>query len=68
MTSREIKGVDRLNKEELKKYVHMGITGCAIIGFGILLYFVIQKVDAIQEGIQTIIQILMPVIYGVVIA
>ena len=62
------KGVDVLNKEELKKYIYAGITGCVIIGFGILLYFIIQKVEAIQQVIHTIIGILMPIIYGLVIA
>lgn len=44
------------------------MTGCMIIGFGILLFFVILKLDSIKDLFQTIVGILMPIIYGLVIA
>lgn len=62
------KGVDCLKKEEMRKYICGGITGCAIVGFGILLYFIIQKVDTISSAIHMILDILMPIIYGLVLA
>lgn len=57
-----------MKKDELKKYLYATMTGCMIIGFGILLFFVILKLDSIKDLFQTIVGILMPIIYGLVIA
>lgn len=57
-----------MKKEDVRKYIYIGITGCAIISFGILLYFIIQKIDTISYCLHMVIQILMPIIYGLVLA
>lgn len=57
-----------MTKEEWKKYLSFGVIGCGILAFGILFYFMLKKIDAIFYVLQIITQILMPIIYGVILA
>lgn len=57
-----------MTKEEWKKYLSFGMIGCGILAFGILFYFMLKKIDVIFYVLQIITQILMPIIYGVILA
>lgn len=57
-----------MTKEEWKKYLSFGIIGCGILAFGILFYFMLKKIDVIFYVLRIITQILMPIIYGVILA
>lgn len=57
-----------MNDNENKKYVKLGITGAAVIGAGIFCAFLLFKIQTIMTGVQTVINILKPFLYGAVIA
>lgn len=52
----------------IKKYVYAGLTGLAVVGISIVLFFFLQNMEVIRKAAGTMITILMPVIYGGVIA
>lgn len=55
-------------KNEYKKYLYAGITAFAVIAASILLFFCIDRLPFIKKGFGMICTILMPIIYGAVIA
>lgn len=57
-----------MTKEEWKKYISLGLIGCGILAFGIVFYFILKKIDVIFQVFRVITQILMPIIYGVILA
>lgn len=57
-----------MKDNENKKYVKLGITGAAVLGIGIFCAFLLFKLQTILAGVQTVINILMPFLYGAVIA
>lgn len=57
-----------MKDDEMKKYLKIGITGAAILAFGILCAFVLFKMRIIIELLKGITGILKPFLYGAVIA
>lgn len=57
-----------MKDNENKKYLKLGITGAAVLGAGILCAFLLFKSQTILAGMQTVMNILMPFLYGAVIA
>lgn len=51
-----------------KKYLYWGLTAFLVILFSTLFFFAILRIDQVSSGIKTIINILKPVLYGLVIA
>ncbi|MBR0130114.1 MAG: AI-2E family transporter, partial [Firmicutes bacterium] len=49
-------------------YVKLMLTGVGIIGFGILLFFIIFRIDTIADGLSHLAKILRPFIIGAVFA
>ena len=57
-----------VNDNENKRYVKLGITGAAVLGAGIFCAFLLFKIQDILTGVQTVVNILKPFLYGAVIA
>lgn len=57
-----------MKNNENNKYVKLGITGAAVLGAGIFCAFLLFKIQEILTGVQTVINILKPFLYGAVIA
>lgn len=55
-------------KPHLKPYIYAMLAGFGAIGLSIALYFVIYRFDGLQKGASVLAGILMPFIYGGVIA
>lgn len=52
----------------IKKYIYAGLTGLSVIVISIVLFFFLQNMEVFRKAVGTMISILMPVIYGAVIA
>ena len=57
-----------MKNNDWKKYICYGMTAFAVTAASILFFFCLFKMSAVKAGIQTLINILMPVIYGAVLA
>lgn len=51
-----------------EKYIKYGLTGAAIVAFGILFFFLVYRIDMFSGIIRTIMDILRPFLVGAVIA
>ena len=52
----------------IKKYIYNGLTALSVVAISIVLFFVLQNMEMFRKAAGTMIGILMPVIYGAVIA
>ena len=57
-----------LDKEQRKKYIFTSITLFGAIAASILFFFFLFKLDIVVKGIQTVLNILAPIIYGLALA
>lgn len=57
-----------MKDQENWKYIKLACAGIAVVLVGVGCYFLIEKVGAIQTGINEVARILMPFVYGAVIA
>ena len=57
-----------MKSESNKAYIKAGLTGLAVVAGGILLYFLIDRSAQVSAFIQRIGRILMPFVYGAVLA
>ena len=57
-----------MKKEENKKYLKIGITGVAVIVVSLLCFFLLYQLREISAGLNTVLRILDPFLYGAVIA
>lgn len=55
-------------KEKQKEYVAWGLTAFAVIAASLVVYFVIRDFAAVKKMLAGVVRILMPVIYGCVMA
>ncbi len=62
------KGVFQVKREENRKYIKAGITAAAVLSTGILFAFFLLRIQGIFSGMQVIVGILNPFLYGAVIA
>lgn len=51
-----------------KKYLYWGVTAFSVLVAGLLLYYVLFRMDTIFNGFKKIYGILMPIIFGGIIA
>ena len=52
----------------MKKYIYSGLTALSVVAISIVLFFVLQNMEMFRKAFGAMINILMPVIYGAVIA
>ncbi len=57
-----------MNQEEKKRYIWKGLTLFAAISGSILFFFVLFRLKNLFHGFQTLLHILAPIIYGLVLA
>lgn len=57
-----------MKNPENKKYIKLGITGAAVIVIGLLCFFLLFRFESLSAGLQMVLGILTPFIYGAVIA
>ena len=53
-----------MNREFLKKVFYQSLTGFLSLALAILLFFCIQKLDSIRQGVRWLLDVLTPFIYG----
>ena len=53
---------------ENKKYIKLGITGVAVVVIGLLCFFLLFRFESLSAGLQLVLGILTPFVYGAVIA
>ena len=57
-----------MKQNENTKYVKLGITGAAVLAFGLAVMYILNQSKNIAAGIQTVFNILKPFLYGALIA
>ena len=57
-----------MKNPERKPYVWAMVAGCGAIALGVLLFFLIYRMQGVEEVLNKIVGILMPFIYGGVLA
>ena len=57
-----------MKQNENTKYVKLGITGAAVLAFGLAIMYILNQSKNIAAGIQTVFNILKPFLYGALIA
>ena len=57
-----------MKNPENKKYIKLGITGAAVVVIGLLCFFLLFRFESLSAGLQMVLGILTPFIYGAVIA
>ncbi len=55
-------------KDKYQKYIGWGVTCLCVIAAALLLAFFLNRFDSVRAGIHTLVNILNPVIYGIVFA
>ena len=55
-------------KNENKKYVKLSLAIAAALGACVILFFIIQRFSEVSEGIEVVMEIINPFVYGAVIA
>lgn len=57
-----------MKNRENAKYVKLGLTGAAVVAFGLIFFFLLYRADGFSVGIRVLGGILRPFLYGAVIA
>ena len=57
-----------MKNPENKKYIKLGITGVAVVVIGLLCCFLLLRFESLTAGLQMVMGILTPFVYGMVIA
>lgn len=57
-----------MKNPENKKYIKLGITGAAVVAIGLLCFFLLFRFESLSAGLQMLLGILTPFVYGAVIA
>ncbi len=57
-----------MNKEVKKTYLYKGVTAFLVVAASILFFFMVYRFDIVLSGIRTVIKVLSPVIFGLIIS
>ena len=57
-----------MNEHGWKRYIYYGVTAFAVIAASILFFFCLFKLSEVRNGFRSLVNILMPIIYGAVLA
>lgn len=57
-----------MEKNDLKKYIYMGVTAVSVIAVCILFWYCIQNWDSVTGMVKKVLGIVAPIIYGAVLA
>lgn len=57
-----------MKNQENKKYIKIAVTGIAVIVISLLCFFLLYQLREVSQGLQTVVRILAPFVYGAVIA